>query len=179
MLAEPRPPLQPDERRVELLGRRAPLDVAPPAAEPRLEHDRELGDGRGQRGTDERGVRVRQAGEPERARGQQLVVGDDEGCRWVPYVHAAGREPLELAGAAFDAVELLANVEARERDVSRLEERERPVWIDELRLETPRPGCRDERVVRRAVPVSYDGELHAEIVRTERAPMGLDPVWRW
>jgi len=49
-------------------------------------------------------VRVRQAGEPERASGQQLVVGDDEGAWRVPHFHAAGREPLELAGAAFDAV---------------------------------------------------------------------------
>jgi hypothetical protein len=31
----------------------------------------------------------------------------------------------------------------------------------------------DERVVRRAAPVSDDGELHAEIVRAERPAMGL------
>ncbi len=114
-------------------------------------------------------MRVRQAGEPERARGQQLVVGDDEGCRWVPHVNAAGREQLELAGAAFDAVEPLAHVEPREREVSRLEKRERPVWVEQLRLDTPRAGGGDERVVRRAAPVSDDGELHAEIVRTKPA----------
>ena len=125
-----------------------------------------------------RGVRVRQSGEPQRARGQQLVVGDDEGGRRVPHVDAAGCEPLELAGAAFDAVELLAHVEARERDVSRLEERQRALRVEELRVvPTPAGGC-DERVVRRAAPVGDDGELHGRIVQAERAPLGLDPVKR-
>ena len=123
VLAEPALPLQPDERRVELLGSRAELDVASPAAEPRLQHERQLGDGGRKRRADVRRVRVRQAGEPERACGQQLVVRDDEGAGRVAYVHAACREPLELAGAALDAVEPLAHVEPGERNVSRLEER--------------------------------------------------------
>ena len=37
----------------------------------------------------------------------------------------------------------------------------------------------DERTIRRAAPVGDDGEPHAEIVRTERAEVGLDPVTRW
>src|SRR5262245_15700462 len=124
-------------------------------------------------------TRVRQPGEPERACGQQLVVGDDERSGRVPDVDAAGREPLELAGAAFDAVELLANVEPRESYVSRLEEPKRPARLDELGVVTQRARCGDERLVRRAAPMSDDGELHAEIVRRERAPVGLDPVKRW
>jgi hypothetical protein len=124
-------------------------------------------------------VRVRQAGEPERARGQQLVVDDDEGSGRVPDVHAAGREPLELAGAAFDAVETLANVEPREREISWLEQHECPSRGDELRLETPGSRCRNERIVRRAASVGDDGELHAEIVQADRPWVGLDPVSRW
>ncbi len=82
-------------------------------------------------------MRVRQAGEPERPCGQQLVVRDDEGAGRIPHVHAAGREPLQLAGAALDAVELLAHVEPGERDVSRLEQRKRPVRLDDRGLEPP------------------------------------------
>ena len=67
----------------------------------------------------------------------------------------------------------------RESDVTRFEERQRPVRIDELGVETPALGSRDERVVRRAAPMGDDGELHAEIVRPERAPLGLDPVTQW
>ena len=63
------------------LRRLAQLDVASPAAEPRLEHDGELGNGGRERRAEERGVRVRQSGEPKRPGGQQLVVGDDQGCR--------------------------------------------------------------------------------------------------
>src|SRR5439155_2280054 len=106
-------------------------------------------------------------------------VGDDEGAWRVPQFHAAGREPLELAGAAFEAVELRAHVGPAQSDVSRFEKRQRPARIGELGVETPGARCGDERLVRRAAPVGNDGELHAEIVRTERAPMGLDPVTRW
>ena len=45
MLAEPGLLLQPDERRLELAPGRAPLDVAAPAAEARLQHEGELRDG--------------------------------------------------------------------------------------------------------------------------------------
>ena len=83
----------------------------------------------------------------------------------VPHVNAAGREPLELAGAAFDAVELLAHVEPGERNVSRLEERQRPTRLERAPRRDPRRGCGDERVIRRAAPVGDDGELHAEMVR--------------
>ena len=124
-------------------------------------------------------MRVRQSGEPERANGQQLVVGDGEGSGKVPYVHAAGREPLELTGAALDAVELLAHVQARERDVPRLEKRQGPLRIEELRVETPLAGGGDERLVRRAAPMGYDGELHTESVRATSLKVGRDPVSRW
>jgi len=117
VLAEPRLPLQPHERGFEFFRDRAALDVATPGAETRLEHEGKLGNRGRKRRADDRRVRVRQAGEPERARGQQLVVDDDEGPGRVPDVHPAGREPLELAGAAFDAVEPLANVEPCERNV--------------------------------------------------------------
>lgn len=118
MLAKPRLPLEPNERRVELVRRRAQLDVPSPAAEARLEDERQLGHIRGLRRADERRVRVRQSGEPERACGQQLVVGHDERGWRVPHVYAAARESLQLAGAAFDAVESLAHVKpGDERDV--------------------------------------------------------------
>src|SRR5262249_58157290 len=103
-----------------------------------------------------RRARVRQPGEPERACGQQLVVGDDERAGRVPDVHAAGRKPLELAGAAFDAVELLANVEPRESYVSGLEKPKRPARLDELGVVTQRARCGAERLVRRAAPIGAD-----------------------
>ena len=124
-------------------------------------------------------MRMRQAGEPERACGQQLVVSDDEAAGRIPHVHAAGHEPLQLAGAAFDAVEPLAHVEPRERDVSRFERRQRHMRLEELRVETQGARRGDERLVRRATPMGDDGELHAEIVRSERPLVGLDPVTRW
>jgi hypothetical protein len=107
-------------------------------------------------------VRVRQASEPERASSQQLVVGGDESAGRVPHVHAAGCQPLQLAGAALDAVEPVSYVEPRECDVSPLEDRERPVRIDELRVETAGSRRGDERLVRRAAPMGDDGELHTE-----------------
>ena len=124
-------------------------------------------------------MRVRQSGEPKRPGGQQLVVGDDQGSGRIPYVHAAGREPLELAGAALDAVDALAHVESGERDVPRLEGRQRRVRVEQLGVETPGARCGDERLVRRAAPVGDDGELHAEIVRTVRTEVGRDPVTQW
>jgi hypothetical protein len=124
-------------------------------------------------------VRVRQAGEPQRACGQQLVVGDDEGSGRISHVHAAGREPLELAGAALDAVEPLPHVEPRQRDVPRLEGRQRRVRVEQLGVETPGARRGDERLVRRDAPMGDDGELHAEIVQRERAPRGRYPVKRW
>jgi hypothetical protein len=122
---------------------------------------------------------MRQAGEPERARSQQLVVGHHEGGRRISDVHAAGCKPLELAGAALDAVEPFAYVEPGQRDVPRLEGRQRSVRVDQLGLETPVTRRGDERIVRRAAPMGDDGELHAEIVRTERTSVGLDPVKQW
>jgi hypothetical protein len=71
--------------------------------------------------TEERGMRVRQAGWPERMCGQQLVVGDKQRTGRVVHVHAAGREPLKLAGAALDAVEDLVHLEPGEGDIPRLE----------------------------------------------------------
>lgn len=123
-----------------------------------------------------RRVRVRQAGEPERPCSQQLVVRDDEGAGRVPDVYAAGREPLQLAGAALDAVELLAHVEPGEGNVSRLEERKGPARIDDLGLEAPADRGGDERIVRRAVPMGNDGELHTKIVLAVTGKMGRDPV---
>ena len=125
VLAEPRLSLQPDERRVELVRGRAPLDVASPAAEPRLEHDRELG--RRPRGAraEEGGVRMRQAGEPERARGQQLVVGDDERTGRVPHVHAAGRRAARARSVPRSMPSRPSpHVEPAQRDVPRLEGRQ-------------------------------------------------------
>ena len=108
-------------------------------------------------------MRVRQPGEPKRPGGQQLVVGDDECSGRIPHVDAAGREPLQLAGAALDAVEALAHVEPGERDVPRLEERQRRVRLEQLGSSRPQDArCGDERFVRRAAPVGDDGELHAE-----------------
>ena len=121
---------------------------------------------------------MRQAGVPERARGQQLVMGHDESGWRVPHIDAAGREPLQLAGAVLDAVEPLAHVEPGERDVPRLEGRQRSVRVEQLRVETPRARCCDERVIRRAAPVGDDGELHAEIVRARTPSVGVDPVTR-
>ena len=122
---------------------------------------------------------MRQAGEPKRAGGQQLVVGDDESSGRISHVHAAGREPLELAGAALDAVEALPHVEPGQRDVPRLEGRQRRVRVEQLGLQPPGARRGDERLVRRAAPMGDDGELHAEIVRRERARVGLNPVTRW
>src|SRR5262249_23571216 len=147
--------------------------------EPRLEHHGKLGDSRRERRAEEGAVRVRQAGEPKRARGQQLVVGHHEGGGWISYVDAAGREPLQLTGAALDAVEPLAYVEPGQRDGPRFEGRQRSVRVDELGLETPRARGGDKRLVRRAAPMGDDGELHAKIVRMERTRVGRDPVKRW
>jgi hypothetical protein len=123
-------------------------------------------------------VRVRQSGVPERPRGQQLVVRHDESGWRVPHVDAAGHEPLQLAGAALDAVELLAHIEPGERDVSRLEGRQRSVRVEQLGVQTPGARSCDKGVIRRAAPVGDDGELHAEIVRGAQPDVGVDSVTR-
>jgi hypothetical protein len=123
-------------------------------------------------------VWVRQSGAPERPCGQQFVVGHDESGWRVPHVYAADHEPLQLAGAALDAVEPFAHVESGERDVPRPEGRQRSVRVDQLGIETAGARCGDERVIRRAAPVGDDGELHAEIVSLAPSAMGVDPVTR-
>ena len=98
-------------------------------------------------------------------------MGNDERAGRVPHVHAAGREPLELAGAAFDAVEPLADVEPAERDISGLEEPERVARDEDLRSRDPRhAAAATSAIVRLAAPMGDDGELHAEIVRGRRRP---------
>jgi hypothetical protein len=105
-------------------------------------------------------------------------VGHDESGWRVPHIHAAGREPLQLAGAALDAVELLPHVETGERDVPRFEGRQRPVRVDQLGVETTcQRGC-DERLIRRAAAVGDHGEPHVEIVRAAARNVGVDPVKR-
>jgi hypothetical protein len=103
-------------------------------------------------------------------------VSDDESAGRVPKVYAAGREPLQFAGAAFDAVKLLPHVEPGEGNVFRLEHREGPARIDDLGFDAPADRGGDERVVCRAVPMGNDGELHTEIVLTSQEGVGRDPV---
>ena len=51
--------------------------------------------------------------------------------------------------------------------------------IDDLGFEAPADRGGDERIVRRAVPMGNDGELHTEIVRGTHRTVGRDPVTRW
>ena len=70
----------------------------------------------------------------------------------------------------------LAHVESRERDVPGLEERQRAVRLEDLRVDTQGARRGDERIVRRTTPVGDDGELHGGIMRAAGRGMGVDPV---
>lgn len=161
LLPEPAPRLRPRERLLELADGRAELDLPSPATEAWLDHHRQLGDSCGKGRREESRLRVRQPGEPENAGGQQLVVCDDERSRRIEQLDAFCCEVLQLAGAAYDAVELLADVQPRERDVPGAEHRERAVRLHDIRVKAAPAGRRDEGEVRGAAPVSDDGELHA------------------
>jgi len=66
-----------------------------------------------------------QAGAPEGACGEQLVVCGDERGRRVEHVDARRCESLELLRPGLDSVEPCSHVEPPERDVARLEIAER------------------------------------------------------
>jgi hypothetical protein len=125
VFAEPAAEREARERAVEILLRATEDDVSAPAAEARLQDERQLRRGRRHPLGDEPRVRMRQGGEPERPRREQLVVCADERAGRVEHVDARRGEPLQLCGAALDSVELLADVEAPQREVAGLEKAQR------------------------------------------------------
>ena len=153
------------ERLVEVGCGAAEDDVASPAAESRLEHEGQLGRRRRHPLRDQPRVRVRQAGEAESARGQQLVVRGDERGRAVEHLDAGHRHPLELERAALDAVEPLADVEPPQRDVSRLEDSQGVARGQHGCGDAQRLGGGGERLVRFRAPMGDDDEPH----RADRA----------
>jgi hypothetical protein len=86
-------------------------DLPSPAAETWLDHDRQLGDGGRERRRDESRMRVRQPGEQEDPGGQQLVVRRHHCSRRIEHLDSFRCEPLQVAGAALDAVEALEDVQ--------------------------------------------------------------------
>jgi hypothetical protein len=64
---------------------------------------------------------MRHAGCGERAAGRELVVRRDERSRPVEDSDAGALEPCELLEPDLDPVEVLRDVEARDRDVASLE----------------------------------------------------------
>ena len=92
-------------------------------------------------------MRMRQPGEPENPGGQQLVVSRYECSRRIEHVDAFGCEPLQLAGAALDAVELVPDVEPGERHIAGLEDRERALRLEHFGLES-RTSVRRRRALR-------------------------------
>ena len=108
----------------EVVGRVTARHVAPPAAEARLQHERQLRRRRRRAVCDQPRARVRHAGTPEDARGEQLVVRGHECRRRIQNLDTARGEALEVGLPLLHPVERLADVEPPQRDVPRLEEAE-------------------------------------------------------
>ena len=86
-------------------------------------------------------------------------------------------EPLELRRSALDPVELVADVEPSERDVSGLEECGARRAGRARMPADPSARCgAGERIVRLAAPVSDDGEPHAANACGGRPAVGVDVV---
>ncbi len=103
---------------------------------------------------------MRHARAAQDARRQQLVVCRDECGRRIEQHDPADRELLELLRSALDAVELVADVEPPQRDVSRLKGSKRIARRQHGCRQTERGCGAGERIVRVARPMGDDGELH-------------------
>ena len=116
---------RPVEHGAQLLAITAEADVLAPAAEARLDDRRKVEVGQRRVPLDQHRPRVRQPGPAQQARGQQLVVGEDDRVRPVQHPDARLVEPLERPEPVLDPVERLAHVEPRERDVPAAERQQR------------------------------------------------------
>jgi len=113
------------ENTCEFSRRLAPKDVGAPAAEARLQDEwrrqRNLG-----RSRDEMcGARLRHTCALEALRGEELVVGIEQGSRAVQHADSPPLELVERVQAGLDAVERLQDVEPCERHVASIEESQR------------------------------------------------------
>src|SRR5581483_7994716 len=160
VLAKPLPEGGALECGVELRRGPAEDDIAAPASEARLEHEGEVGRDRRHSFRDEPGVGMRQPGEAECARRQELVVCGDERARTVEHFDAGLGETPELDGTALHPVELAADVEPPQRDVSRLEDSERVAWGQHGCGDAEGLGGGGESQVRLAAPMGDDREPH-------------------
>ena len=147
----PLPELFQREREVALV--RAEHDIAAPAAEARLQDERERqrrlfgAAGEGHRS------RVRQAriGEPTRRR-KLVVRSPQSGCR-VQHADAFSLEHAKLPKARLDASQVLADIQARKSDVTASENIDRILRPKDARSDPPRSKRPDERPRRRRLPL--------------------------
>ncbi len=182
VLLEPEPVLE----RAEMAPERdlvvAKLDVAPPAAETRLDDDRAFPVVDVPAGMEDVGARVRQARALQDLRRQQLVVRREQRSGAVEHDDTPCRKRAERPETVFDAVEPLSDVEPAQRDGSRLQQRRRLLRDENSRIDPVRRG-RGEGRVRRSTTLGDDREQHDFRYRRESAIRGLwegeDPGAVW
>jgi hypothetical protein len=158
---EPAPTREPFERLLELGAVAAQRHLAPPAAEARLDDDREVEVGRLAVLLDQPRLRMRQPGAAQRPRRQHLVVRAQERRRRVEHGDAGKGEPLHGRQPVLDAAEVLAHVEPNQRDVAPLEPQQRVTRREHLDGQpVPRPG--GERQARGARAVGDERDAHLQ-----------------
>ena len=155
----PEPAVEALQPGLQLFAVVAEPHVGAPAAEARLDDRREVEVGERRLSLDQGRPWMRQPGAAEDARGEQLVVREDERVWPVEDANAGLLEPFERPEPVLDAVERAAHVEPRERDVATAERQQRFARGEHLARD-PIPARRGEREVRGARAVRDDGETH-------------------